>query len=213
MRKSIFVAALLSMLLFIACSIQEDASKHSIDNNSYSVTSNDSLLIEETDKSSSDTASDGISNETSEVESHQKNHIETFFIGGNNAQGTNVMISVPENWKTHDSMQDTLISDNGCEARFECVEKTPNNIEVYFKGEEADHSNIIESEELDIPERIGRYYYFQREHDDGRKEDKVHFYVVDNDYIAIILLTPISGIDVKTQIEEFEAYLATLELG
>lgn len=141
-------------------------------------------------------------------------HEERFFIAGNNAQGTDVVISLPEHWKA--ASLDKLVSESGCEVRFEIVLKAPNDLydrDAYFKGYEAEYSEIIASGDLGDLNADARYYHFLLEHDDGTREDKVDYYVFENGYMATIRLTPAPGKDIQSQRGEFEPYLATLKLG
>ncbi len=156
------------------------------------------------------------SNETIERESSsqstlsEKTQSATFFIAGNNAQGTSIKIDIPESWIVDG---DKIIANEQFVARFEIAFVYDYDPAEFLQDrimETEGYDAVIE--ELDIPGMVVRYCETQIEDADGMIRDGLRYYVCIGNKMVMISFVPALEAEMNLQKEEFETYLATLEM-
>lgn len=144
-----------------------------------------------------------------ESEPAQTMQTAAFSLVGNNGQATELSIQIPDTW-TYDG--DKLMDGDRVVAKFGVVLKYEVDTATFLSGLDDDHADALTSGELDLQGLGVRYYHYQTENADGTKENELRYWVCADGKAASISFYPAFGVGIETQREEFETYLATLEM-
>ena len=229
MKRNFLILLLAVYLCLSACSLQstnDDISSHTPSINEIADGGESSQPDEALENSSTPSFSSSI-NEVIESDSNSQSSIDktteeeapalsektqsaTFLIAGNNAQGTQLKIDIPESW-TVDG--DKIIANEQFVARFEIVLHYDNDAVEYLQDLIAEENgNDVIIGELDILGMVVRYCETQIENADGVMQDGLRYYVCIGNQIASISLVPAPEVEINLQCKEFETYLTTLEI-
>lgn len=129
-------------------------------------------------------------------------------ITGEGQKDIQLNMHIPEQWQADGNK---LIEDGREVAQFTAV--TPiENVAAFLEELDANHPDAEHSSEVEPPGLTGKYYLFQTEESDGSKKNELLYYICIDDNVATITFYPAFGVGIGTQREEFELYLATLNI-
>lgn len=214
MKRKFFIVMILAGCLYLsACAIQSTDNSSSSNSTANEITNGEtSSQPSEAVEEESSGQSTAIDTEVEEKDSalSEKTQSVSFLIAGNNAQGTQLKIDIPQSWTVEG---DKIIANEQFVARFEIVSHYDSDAAEYLQNlilEE--NGNDVVIVELDIPGMVVQYCETQIENADGIMQDGFRYYVCIGKQIASISLVPAPEAEISLQCEEFETYLATLEI-
>lgn len=214
MKRKFFIAMILAGCLYLsACAIQSTDNASSSNSNANKITNGEtSSQPSETAEEESSGQSASIDTEVEEKDStlSEKTQSVSFLISGNNAQGTQLKIDIPQSWTVEG---DKIIADEQFVARFETVSHYDNDPAKYLQNlilEE--NGNDVVIIELDLPGMVVQYCETQIENADGIMQDGFRYYVCIGKQIASISLVPAPEAEISLECEKFETCLETLEI-
>ena len=141
----------------------------------------------------------------------------TFYIGGNNAQLTEISISLPKSWTVENiEAEPTATSNIGYKVVFHSASPLDDPItdtnNSYFEGldEELIDSDLTSSGEIILTDIVGKYYFVQYP---DSAEGFCHIFICKGKQSAYFCFfyNPDSELTFEQQLQDFELYLETIE--
>ena len=141
----------------------------------------------------------------------------TFYIGGNNAQLTEVRISLPKSWTVENIDAEPMATSNiGYKVVFHSASPLDSPItdtnNSYFEGldEELIDSDLTSSGEIILTDIVGKYYFSQYTYSAG---GFCHIFICKGKQSAYFCFfyNPDSELTFEQQLQDFELYLETIE--
>ena len=141
----------------------------------------------------------------------------TFYIGGNNAQLTEVRISLPKSWTVENIDTEPMATSNiGYKVVFHSASPLDSPItdtnNSYFEGldEELIDSDLTSSGEIILTDIVGKYYFSQYTYSAG---GFCHIFICKGKQSAYFCFfyNPDSELTFEQQLQDFELYLETIE--
>ncbi len=141
----------------------------------------------------------------------------TFYIGGNNAQLTEVRISLPKSWTVENIDAEPMATSNiGYKVVFHSASLLDSPItdtnNSYFEGldEELIDSDLTSSGEIILTDIVGKYYFSQYTYSAG---GFCHIFICKGKQSAYFCFfyNPDSELTFEQQLQDFELYLETIE--
>ena len=141
----------------------------------------------------------------------------TFYIGGNNAQLTEISISLPKSWTVENIDAEPMATSNiGYKVVFHSASPLDDPItdtnNSYFEGldEELIDSDLTSSGEIILSDVVGKYYFSQYTYSAG---GFCHIFICKGKQSAYFCFfyNPDSELTFEQQLQDFELYLETIE--
>ena len=141
----------------------------------------------------------------------------TFYIGGNNAQLTEISISLPKSWTVENIEAEPMATSNiGYKVVFHSASPLDDPItdtnNSYFEGldEELIDSDLTSSGEIILSDVVGKYYFSQYTYSAG---GFCHIFICKGKQSAYFCFfyNPDSELTFEQQLQDFELYLETIE--
>ena len=216
---SVLMAVLMSTAAFSACS-KTPAGSDSSGEPSVSESAAESGESERSEQSQNESGVQGESSDEIVEEfkpEMQETQEWTFYIGGNNAQLTEISISLPKSWTVENIEAEPMATSNiGYKVVFHSASPLDDTItdtnNSYFEGldEELIDSDLTSSGEIILTDIVGKYYFVQYP---DSAEGFCQIFICKGRQSAYFYFfnTSDSKLTFEEQLKDFELYLETIE--